>query len=44
VVGQALAAKIGFGRVAALDHGSHRAIENEDSLGEQLFEFGAAVG
>ena len=43
MVGQALAAKIGFGRAAALDHGSHRAIENEDSLGEQLFEFGAAV-
>jgi hypothetical protein len=43
MIGQALAAKIGFGQVAALDHGPHRAIEDEDSLGEQLFEFGAAV-
>jgi hypothetical protein len=44
MIGQALAAKIGFGRVAVLDHGSQRAIEDQDPFGEQLFEFGAAVG
>ena len=31
-----LAAEIGFGQLAALDHRAHRAVEDEDAFGEQL--------
>ena len=35
---EALAAEIGFGQLVALDHGAHRAVEDEDAFGEQAFE------
>ena len=35
---EALAAEVGLGQLAALHHGAHRAIEDEDAFGEQSLE------
>jgi hypothetical protein len=40
---EALAAEIGFRERVALNHRAHRAIEDEDALGKQVFESGSNV-
>ena len=42
VIAEPLAAELGVGQLEALDHRAHRAVEDEDALGEQLVE-GVAV-
>ena len=38
MLGELLAAKIGFGELERVDHRAHRAVEHEDSLCEQTVE------
>jgi hypothetical protein len=41
---KALAAIVGFDQLAALHHGAHGAVEDQDALRHQGAQFGAAVG
>ena len=43
-VGEAIAAEVGLVERVALDHRAHRAIEDEDAVGEELAETVGAVG
>jgi hypothetical protein len=36
--GKALAPEVGLTQLAALHHGSHRAVEDENALGEETIE------
>src|SRR5690606_5697667 len=40
MIGEALAAELLLGEAVALDHGAHRAIEDEDPAGEELAQPG----
>jgi hypothetical protein len=42
-VGEARAAIIGFGQAVALDHGAHRAIQNQDTFSGQGEEFSGTI-
>jgi hypothetical protein len=42
VVGKARAAKVGFAELVALDHGAHRAVDDDDALRQQGRQGGAA--
>jgi hypothetical protein len=44
VAGEALAAIVGFDQLAALDHGAHGAVEDQDALREKGAQLGAAIG
>jgi hypothetical protein len=39
---EALAAEVGLGQLVALDHGAHRAVQDQDALAYSAREFGAA--
>lgn len=43
-LGKAGAAVIGLLQIVALDHGAHRAIDDEDALGKRGGELGCAFG
>lgn len=43
VIAKTLPAKAGFIEAEGVDHRAHRAIENEDSLGEQITEQVATI-
>jgi hypothetical protein len=44
VIPESLAAEVGLGEALGLDHRTHRAVDDEDALGEQRFELRAVVG
>ena len=44
VPGKVRAAIVGFLQLVTLDHRAHGAIQNQDALFEQGFQFGGAVG
>ena len=39
---EAIAAEVGLGQLVALDHGAHRAVQDQDALAQPAREFGAA--
>ena len=43
VITETLAAEVGLLEPVALDHGAHRAVEDEDALGEEPFEAGLEI-
>jgi hypothetical protein len=44
MIGKARAAIVGLLQLVPLDHGAHRAVEDEDALLQQGSEFGGTVG
>jgi hypothetical protein len=42
--GKAIAAEVRLGELMLLDHRAHRAVQNDDTLRQEMAQFGSGVG